>query len=65
MDAYKKMIQETKNSRLKYLLNQTDSYILTINSLIQEQRESGGSFDSKMAIDLAKKEIQGSTQSYT
>lgn len=39
MEAYAKMIQDTKNTRLKFLLNQTDSYITQINDLIQVQRE--------------------------
>lgn len=64
MEAYSKLIQETKNSRLKYLLNQTDSYILTINSMIQEQRDTGTlDFDASKAVDFAKKEIQTSTAS--
>ena len=47
MEAYAKLIQETKNSRLKYLLNQTDTYITTINSMIQDQRSTGSlDFDS-------------------
>ncbi len=38
MEAYNQLVQETKNSRLKFLLNQTDTYINTINQLIQDQR---------------------------
>lgn len=40
MEAYASLVQETKNGRLKYLLNETDSYIATINRMIQEQRTS-------------------------
>lgn len=38
MEAYTSLVQETKNGRLKYLLNETDNYIATINRMIQEQR---------------------------
>eukprot|EP00428_Durinskia_dybowskii_P083329 CAMPEP_0170441350 /NCGR_PEP_ID=MMETSP0117_2-20130122/46848_1 /TAXON_ID=400756 /ORGANISM="Durinskia baltica, Strain CSIRO CS-38" /LENGTH=1297 /DNA_ID=CAMNT_0010701887 /DNA_START=433 /DNA_END=4327 /DNA_ORIENTATION=+ len=38
MAAYASLVQDTKNGRLKFLLNETDSYIATINRMIQEQR---------------------------
>ena len=38
MEAYNQLVQETKNSRLKFLLSQTDTYINTINQLIKDQR---------------------------
>ena len=38
MEAYTNLVQDTKNGRLKFLLNETDSYIATINRMIQEQR---------------------------
>lgn len=38
MEAYTSLVQDTKNGRLKFLLNETDSYISTINRMIQEQR---------------------------
>lgn len=38
MEAYSNLVQDTKNGRLKFLLNETDSYISTINRMIQEQR---------------------------
>ena len=38
MEAYTSLVQDTKNGRLKFLLNETDSYIATINRMIQEQR---------------------------
>lgn len=41
MVAYVKLVEETKNERLKYLLRQTDNYILQINSMIAEQASSG------------------------
>ncbi len=42
MVAYAKLVQETKNVRLNYLMNQTDSYIETINNMIQSQRNMDG-----------------------
>jgi acetoin utilization deacetylase AcuC-like enzyme len=41
MDAYMKLVQETKNDRLHFLLNQTDSYLETINRMVQDQRTAG------------------------
>jgi uncharacterized protein YoxC len=38
MEAYSKLVQETKNERLHYLMNQTDSYLAKINELVQNQR---------------------------
>jgi ATP-dependent helicase STH1/SNF2 len=39
MESYMQLVSETKNKRLQYLLNETDSYIATINRMIQEQRQ--------------------------
>ncbi|CAM9437734.1 unnamed protein product, partial [Scytosiphon promiscuus] len=41
IDAYTKLVEETKSERLKYLLGQTDQYIREIGLKIQEQREEG------------------------
>ena len=38
IDEYMKLINETKNQRLHYLLNQTDNYIKQINTMIEQQR---------------------------
>lgn len=38
MAAYASLVQDTKNGRLKFLLNETDSYIAAINKMIQDQR---------------------------
>lgn len=35
-----KLVQETKNSRLKHLLSETETYLNTINRMVQEQREA-------------------------
>eukprot|EP00953_Heterococcus_sp_UTEX-ZZ885_P003514 2408-Heterococcus_DN1.PRE.2 len=40
MDAYSKLVEETKNERLKYLLSQTDRYIEEITVKINQQRDS-------------------------
>jgi hypothetical protein len=39
MEAYIALVQETKNTRLKYLLAQTDEYIATIRNMIRDQRQ--------------------------
>lgn len=41
MDSYLKLVQDTKNDRLKYLINETDTYINAINLMIQQQRQDG------------------------
>lgn len=41
MDAYANMLSETKDARIKYLLNETDSCVSTINKLISKQKDSG------------------------
>ena len=33
MEAYAELVQETKNGRLKFLLNETDGYMNTINQV--------------------------------
>jgi SNF2 family DNA or RNA helicase len=38
MDAYARLLEETKNDRLHYLINQTDSYLATINKMVDDQR---------------------------
>lgn len=38
MAAYASLVQDTKNGRLKFLLSETDSYIASINKMIQDQR---------------------------
>lgn len=38
MEAYTKLLAETKNERLHHLINQTDTYIATINRMVLNQR---------------------------
>lgn len=45
MEAYAKLVSETKNERLHFLIKQTDGYIATINSMVQRQREDDGEGD--------------------
>jgi SNF2 family DNA or RNA helicase len=40
MEAYKALVQETKNDRLHYLLNETDTYMAAIHEMIEAQRSS-------------------------
>jgi hypothetical protein len=49
MESYMKLVSETKNQRLQFLLNETDSYIATINRMIEEQR---GQINPKFAPSL-------------
>jgi hypothetical protein len=49
MEAYTNLVQETKNGRLTFLLNETDSYIATINKLILDQR--AGAEGSVLPVD--------------
>eukprot|EP01038_Epipyxis_sp_PR26KG_P004082 gene4082-5828_t len=47
MEAYMSLVQETKNGRLKFLLNETDNYIASINKMILDQRmDSANSSDT-------------------
>ena len=39
MDAYARLLQETKNDRLHFLVSQTDSYLAAINKMVQSQSE--------------------------
>ena len=54
MEAYAKLLQETKNDRLHYLLNQTDTYLATINKMVQEQRELGDVDDDNNTAPAAR-----------
>ena len=47
--AYAKLVQETKNDRLHYQLNQTDTYLATINKMVQDQRDMGEEDDDQPA----------------
>jgi ATP-dependent helicase STH1/SNF2 len=40
MEAYAKLLQETKNDRLHFLVSQTDSYIATISEMVQSYTAS-------------------------
>ena len=53
MEMYTQMVQETKNARLRYLLNETDSYIEIINKMIQDQRAESGAPMSMSRYDNA------------
>lgn len=39
MEAYSKLLEETKNQRLKFLLEQTDNYIVSITKKVKAQRQ--------------------------
>lgn len=40
MEAYTKLVEETKNERLKFLLEQTDNYIVSITEKVKAQRQA-------------------------
>ncbi|KAJ8599552.1 hypothetical protein CTAYLR_007117 [Chrysophaeum taylorii] len=40
MEAYTKLVEETKNERLKFLLEQTDNYIVSITEKVKAQRQN-------------------------
>jgi SNF2 family DNA or RNA helicase len=73
MESYMKLVQETKNSRLKHLLDQTDDYISTINRMVQAQRmQSDGDevdvkdtekveVDAKVKTEVATEKHEAST----
>lgn len=54
MESYTRLLQDTKNTRLHYLLEATGTYITTIQRLVEEQRASGG-------VDEATNENSGSS----
>ena len=64
MEAYAKLVQETKNDRLHFLLNQTDTYLATINRMVQNQRDEADLEDAeeKAGITREMKEIKQSKE---
>ena len=60
MEAYARLVQETKNDRLHFLLNQTDTYLATINRMVQNQRDEADLEDAeeKMGITREMKEAR-------
>lgn len=53
MEAYMSLVDNAKNGRLKFLLNETEGYIATINKMIQDQR-IGAVIDSDREIETDK-----------
>jgi SNF2 family DNA or RNA helicase len=68
MEAYTSLVQDTKNGRLKFLLNETDSYIATINRMIQEQRvltpeeEAAAAAEEQAQVDGLAKQAEDSAR---
>lgn len=60
MEAYAKLVQETKNDRLHFLLNQTDTYLATINRMVQSQRDEADLEDAEEKAGIVRevKEIK-------
>ncbi len=58
MDSYVALIKDTKNDRLKFLLNETDSCVTTINKLVAKQMGGGeGHKDSTKSSDVVQPSI--------
>lgn len=53
MEAYSKLVDETKNERLRFLLQETDSFIQTIQNKLQAQREQGTQDEEMRASEEA------------
>lgn len=56
MESYVKLLEDTKNVRLHYLLQATDSYIQTIQKYVEEQRQLGELSATKHVLDDAAHE---------
>ena len=68
MEAYSKLVEETKNVRLQFLLSETDKYIATINRMVQEQQDAaptdelggeGSSSNAGESADVPSKAVAG------
>uniref|UniRef100_A0A7S3QBD0 Uncharacterized protein n=1 Tax=Chaetoceros debilis TaxID=122233 RepID=A0A7S3QBD0_9STRA len=51
MQAYTALVQDTRNDRLKFLLNKTDQYIDQISGLLQDQNTGEGAGDGEGSGD--------------
>jgi ATP-dependent helicase STH1/SNF2 len=47
-DAYRKLVEDTKNERLKQILDQTDNYLDQVSDVIQQQQEEDGRVGSSL-----------------
>jgi ATP-dependent helicase STH1/SNF2 len=69
MEAYAALVADTRNGRLKFLLNETDTYIATINKMIQDQRVEEETDEILAAVDevgsLAADTTRNSSSSIT
>ena len=57
MTAYSKLLEDTKNDRLKYLLDMTDKHFTQISTLLQQRSDENGKNGDTKAAD-------GGTSSY-
>ena len=51
MQAYTALVQETRNDRLKFLLNKTDQYIDQISGLLKDQQDGDGTKENQEDAD--------------
>jgi SNF2 family DNA or RNA helicase len=57
MDAYNKLVAETKNDRLHYLIEQTDGYIATINRMVQDQRNVDNGDEDSTSVPVGDDKV--------
>jgi SNF2 family DNA or RNA helicase len=50
MEAYGKLVQETKNERLHFLMNQTDTYLAAINEMVQKNQRLEDSDEDEPSV---------------
>lgn len=65
MEAYTKLVQETKNDRLQFLLSETDAYIESINAMIQQQRDANTTHSIQSASDIASDIANSSSAAFS
>ena len=56
MEAYAKLVQETKNQRLRFLLEETDKYLHIVGQMIEAHR---GNVDDPSSIGAGPSVVQG------
>ena len=64
MTAYTKMLEDTRNERLKFLLDKTDECINEISGLLQDERTSDGTDPSGSSTAASTLASQGTSSYY-
>ena len=64
MDAYLELVRKSKNERIEFLLSQTDKYLVSLSSLVSDQKQVTARFEEdvaerdRVAADKALKQRQ-------